>query len=437
MLVPFHSALGVLGTLTVLLGLSTRPLQPAQIEPEALMASWDAPWVERLTAPDPAVEMIISDYVKSLEADGWQGPDQGIWIQSGNMPVAQHRGEVPLSAASLTKIATTLAALHTWGAEHQFVTRVGVTGPVEAGVLNGDLVVRGDGDPLFVWEEAIALANTLQDLGIQRVAGNLVIQGDFAMNFKASPAIAGDALKQAFHGDLWPREAYAQFETLPPGTPVPTLQIDGEVQFLPRGEISWIVEHRSLPMVALLKAMNIYSNNAMAEMIANQSGGAAAVVATVNQVTGLAGEISLINGSGLGEENRISARATVAMLTALQSQLQEAGYSVADVMPIAGIDVGTLKDRQLPSQSAAKTGSLAAVSALAGFVPTRDRGPVWFAIINRGWALDDLRGKQDALLQAIQDHWGEDAAPPSFTTKIRLDRDPYRLGDPKRNQVLP
>ncbi|PSN10854.1 D-alanyl-D-alanine carboxypeptidase, partial [filamentous cyanobacterium CCP5] len=77
------------------------------------------------------------------------------------------------------------------------------------------------------------------------------------------------------------------------------------------------------------------------------------------------------------------------------------------------------------------------VSALAGFMPTRDRGPVWFTIINRGWDLDYLRAKQDKLLQDIQAHWGTAAAPEPFAAEVRLDRDPYRLGDPRRNQVLP
>ena len=38
----------------------------------------------------------------------------------------------------------------------------------------------------------------------------------------------------------------------------------------------------------------------------------------------------------------------------------------------------------MPTATVMKTGTLNDVSALAGVMPTRDRGLVWFAIINRG-----------------------------------------------------
>jgi len=42
----------------------------------------------------------------------------------------------------------------------------------------------------FVWEE-IALGNSLNQLGIKRVTGNLVITSNFAMNYKFNPSVAG------------------------------------------------------------------------------------------------------------------------------------------------------------------------------------------------------------------------------------------------------
>jgi len=40
-------------------------------------------------------------------------------------------------------------------------------------VLQGDLIITGSGDPFLVWEEVIALGNSLNQLGIKRVTGNL------------------------------------------------------------------------------------------------------------------------------------------------------------------------------------------------------------------------------------------------------------------------
>ncbi|NEQ33257.1 MAG: hypothetical protein F6K04_20030 [Leptolyngbya sp. SIO4C5] len=124
-----------------------------------------------------------------------------------------------------------------------------------------------------------------------------------------------------------------------------------------------------------------------------------------------------------------------AMLTTLDQMLQRQGYTVADVLPVAGRDTGTLAYRDLPAHAALKTGSLATVSSLAGVFPTRDRGLVWFAILNQGGNLEGLRQGQDNLLKALQQHWGNavtvsDRLQPS----VNFDQPLYQLGNPQRNQ---
>ncbi len=118
---------------------------------------------------------------------------------------------------------------------------------------------------------------------------------------------------------------------------------------------------------------------------------------------------------------------------AIQRGLHPYGFSIADVMPVFGQDVGTLARRDLPAQSALKTGTLNAVSSLAGYFPTRDRGPVWFSIQNQGYDLGTLRAQQDVLLNALQQHWGVAKAPDDFQTQVFMGEAPYQLGDPKRN----
>ncbi|PSN09177.1 D-alanyl-D-alanine carboxypeptidase [filamentous cyanobacterium CCT1] len=388
------------------------------------------------------MEAIVADYVAGLRRQGWSVPDQGIWIQVGQSVVAEHRGSVLMPAASLTKLATTLAALQTWPLDHRFDTLVGLHGTLQSdGVLDGDLVIQGSGDPLFVWEEGIALANRLQELGIQRVTGEILVTGPFTMNFEEDQAESLVDLKQAMATSTWTWEARQAYANLAPGTPQPNLQIDGVARWIPTADlenvpIEWVVRHQSLPLVAILKAMNIYSNNVMAEMVAELVGGPAQVMAKATELAELpAGELSLANGSGLGVENQMSARVAVAMTVAMQRELSAQGFSVADVMPVAGEDVGTLIDRRLPLTAAVKTGSLAEVSALAGMVPTAEKGPVWFAIINKGWDIPDLRVQQDQLLQAIQAHWGAAEAPAEMRTKVRMQTGPFRYGDPSRNQV--
>ncbi|MGG6238746.1 D-alanyl-D-alanine carboxypeptidase [Nodosilinea sp. AN01ver1] len=431
-----------LGLFSILLGTGEpKLLEPSGLNPTALQIEWQSPWIAEL-ARDPVVEAIVADYVAGLQRQGWSVPDQGVWIQVGQSVVAEHRGSVPMPAASLTKLATTLAALQTWPLDHHFDTLVGLHGTLQSdGVLDGDLVIQSSGDPLFVWEEGIALANRLQELGIQRVTGEILVTGPFTMNFEEEQADSLADLKQAMSVATWTGEARQAYGNLAPGTSQPNLQIDGDARWIPATDlenvpIEWVVRHQSLPLVAILKAMNIYSNNAMAEMMAELVGGPRQVMAKATAAAELpAGEISLVNGSGLGVDNQMSARVVVALALALERELLAQGFSVADVLPVSGEDVGTLIDRHIPPTAAVKTGSLAEVSALAGMMPTAEKGPVWFAIINKGWDIPDLRVQQDQLLQAIQAHWGAAEAPAEMRTKVRMQTGPFRYGDPSRNQV--
>jgi serine-type D-Ala-D-Ala carboxypeptidase/endopeptidase (penicillin-binding protein 4) len=408
--------------------LETAVVQPAAVE----------------SAPDPLAVAIVRQNLGELATAGMPVTRQGIWVQIDNQVVAENQGTTPLSAASLTKIATTLAVLSTWGPDRQLITVVGGTGPIQNRVLQGDLVVQAGGDPLFVWEEAIALGNALHQAGIDRVTGNLVIVGNFVMNFQVDPHTAGTLLKQGMDADLWTTEATTQYAALPTGTARPHLAIAGSIQVVPLSQamnrvIKPLVRHRSLPMSQILKAMNSYSNNVMAEMLAKAVGGANTVAQKAAEVAQVPiAEIQLINGSGLGESNRISPRAVSAMMIALQRDLQPLQLNVADVFPVIGRDRGTLSRRHLPLGAAVKSGTLDRVSALAGVMPTRDRGLVWFTIINEGTAdLTRLHNQQDSLVQQLEQQWG--AAPSIPATILPGDRDKQpsnQLGAANRNQVL-
>lgn len=302
-----------------LAGVRTQPLEA--LETIALQSS---PTLVIAPAPDPASLTAIQQYLQALETRGLARANQGIWMQSGPMLIANNSGTVPLPAASLTKIATSLAALKTWGPNRHFETLVSATGPIANGVLQGDLVIRGGGDPLFVWEEAIALGNSLNSLGIARITGNLVITGNFAMNYKSDPLVAGELLKQALDSATWSAAAKAQYSKLPPGTAKPRVAISGSVQLaaFPNPKQILLVRHYSLPLSQILKEMNVYSNNEMAEMLGQSLGGAPAVQQLAATAAGVSpSEIQLINTSGLGVDNRISPRAVCAMFMALQREL--------------------------------------------------------------------------------------------------------------------
>jgi D-alanyl-D-alanine carboxypeptidase/D-alanyl-D-alanine-endopeptidase (penicillin-binding protein 4) len=385
------------------------------------------------TQADPVITGIINDYLDRLVSLGYDRTRQGIWLQSDWAFLADNQGNTAMAAASLTKVATSLAALERWGIDHQFTTQFYGDGPIENGVLQGDLIIAGNHDPLFVWEEAIAVGNALNQLGIQTVRGNLIIIGDFAMNFNTDPGITGALLKQAINERQWSGLIERAFAELPAGTPRPSVEILGQVvdQATVPPTAKPLLKHQSLRLAELLKQMNIYSNNDMAEILTASVGGPAIVIQTALRLAQMpAAEIQLQDGSGLGVDNRLSPRAVTRLYQALADQLQPHGMDIDDLFPVMGRDrQGTLEWRSMPKGLTVKTGTLNDVSALAGTIPTQERGTVWFSIINGGPNFDRLRAEQDKLLQRIAQHWQiapQDLAPGP--------NDQIVLGDPQRNQ---
>jgi len=380
--------------------------------------------------PDPVAQTAVQQYVSGVVEMGDEADHHGVWLQSESRVLAHHQGTVPLPAASLTKIATTLAALRAWGPTHQFVTLVETTGPIQNGVLHGDLVVQGGGDPFFVTEDALVLRQSLRELGLRRVTGKLIISGNFFMNFTANPAFSGKALKQVLSPP--PRRAGRKRRR----TPAPESQqltIAGAVEvvsFCPPTRAS-LVRHRSLALVKILKRMNVYSNNAMAEMLTAELGGLPNMVRLAALAASVpAHELRLINGSGLGPENQLSARTVCALFAAIHRLVTPARLTVADLFPVAGVDRGTIRRRHLPVSTVVKTGTLRHVATLAGVILTRTHGPVWFALLNQGENLWSFRARQDALLQSLIARWGAASPPPASFTPTSP------LSDTTRNDIL-
>lgn len=365
--------------------------------------------------PDPVVNAQAIAYVKSLAPA--PSTSQGVWMQAGDKLLANHQGTVPLQAASITKVATTLVALKTLGPNHRYVTQIGTNGVIKDGVLQGDLIIQGGEDPFFVWEEAIKLGNTLNSLGIKRIKGNLAIAGPFYMNFSTTPATVGNLLKRGLNSKTWTPQVTRQHATLPPQTPKPQVVIDGSITSLAAvpADMRVLVRHSSYPLAELLKKMNNFSNNPMSEMIANSIGGAQVIAQRAAEYAQFpANEIYLINGSGLTYENKISPRAAIAMFRAVENYLRTQNMTVADVFTVTSLDKGVLAPRKMPPFAVVKSGSLNTVSALVGALPTQSQGTIWFAVMNGQGDLKNFRIQQDVFLTKMATQWGGAvAAPPT------------------------
>lgn len=83
--------------------------------------------------------------------------------------------ERQLSPASVTKAYLSAAALSHFGPQHRFTSQLVSTGSVENGVLHGDLIFEGGGDPGLTTEDLWRLVQRLQLAGVREVDGALVV----------------------------------------------------------------------------------------------------------------------------------------------------------------------------------------------------------------------------------------------------------------------
>lgn len=83
-----------------------------------------------------------------------------------------------LPPASVAKAMTAAYGLEVLGAEFTFKTRLIATGPVSGGVLNGDLIFAGSGDPVLNTDHLAELASQLKERGVREVRGKFLVYGD-------------------------------------------------------------------------------------------------------------------------------------------------------------------------------------------------------------------------------------------------------------------
>jgi D-alanyl-D-alanine carboxypeptidase/D-alanyl-D-alanine-endopeptidase (penicillin-binding protein 4) len=95
-------------------------------------------------------------------------------LDSGRV-VASLNGDTPRSPASTIKLLTTFASLDLLGPAFAWHTRALVRGELSNGVLNGDLVLQGGGDPYMTLERWWSFAHMLRDKGLKAIRGDIVI----------------------------------------------------------------------------------------------------------------------------------------------------------------------------------------------------------------------------------------------------------------------
>lgn len=190
----------------------------------------------------------------------------------------------------------------------------------------------------------------------------------------------------------------------------------------------------SYEMRRIVQGLNVFSNNYIGDMLVKRLGaaypqkglamapgsgsyenGIAAIENFLRKDVGVKGEMTLLNGSGLATENRLTARQVTAVLAHMERHWEYFPDFLAS-LPANGQD-GTLKRRftngditEFKGQFRAKSGTLSepiAVSGLAGYFRHPRHGVVAFCMIDNGReggaqpSLTDLRDRQDRVLVAF------------------------------------
>ncbi len=177
--------------------------------------------------------------------------------------------------------------------------------------------------------------------------------------------------------------------------------------------LNHLFTHESAPVREILKVTLCYSNNFLSERLGDLLGGPYAVARLVHLNAKVPpAEFSIQTASGLGY-NRVTPNAMMILLRALRSDLAKYKMTFADIMPVAGIDKGTLEGRFDTDFSkgsvVGKTGTLnntdGGVSALAGEVNTRN-GKLLFVIFNQRGSVSRFRSFQNFFVSLVQGQLG-------------------------------
>lgn len=340
-----------------------------------------------------------------------------------------------VNPASVVKIATSVWALAELGPGYRFTTQVSTnaSSPL-AGVLKGNLYLDGGEDPDFHVENVFLLMRGLQKLGVHKVDGDLVVGPGFWMGWEHGSAgrlkdpgargaqmaarLAAVIDHRAWTGET--RRAWVAFTRRHAleATDIPAIEISGQVVYRVSGgdtERSTLLEHRSRPVVEILRRFNTHSNNDI-ERFEGKLGAPGAMQRWFEHRWGaeLARGLEFETTSGLGR-NRMTLQQITFLLKDLGEVLGPSGLGPEAVLPVMNCEPSTLTKlfRRLAKEGTAdtltgKTGTLTTtdggVSVLAGYLGAGSEAARFVVAVPQcGRALWQARAAIEAEVDEILD----------------------------------
>lgn len=138
---------------------------------------------------------------RALEKTSVPPENVAVYVQQVDAaePAVNHMADQAFSPASVMKVVTTYAALDMLGPAYRWRTGIYYDGVLENGVLDGDLVIKGYGDPYFRAEDLWQLLNYLRQRGIRDIRGDLVLDGTLFQAQNGGPGDFDDEPYRAYN----------------------------------------------------------------------------------------------------------------------------------------------------------------------------------------------------------------------------------------------
>jgi D-alanyl-D-alanine carboxypeptidase/D-alanyl-D-alanine-endopeptidase (penicillin-binding protein 4) len=331
------------------------------------------------------------------------------------------RPDQALMPASVNKLFTTATALRRFGAAGTLDTSVVADGEIDAGVLNGDLYLKGAGDPTLTSIRVAALADKLD---ITRVKGKVLgdesildaLRGSAVTGGRLDPEIGGQlgglVTARGYAGSGWQkRPAAVAADALRSALVKRGIKVSGKagVGVAPQ-DAPELATSASPTISEIIQRTNVPSDNYYAETLLKDLGAAygdggstkAGAQVVEDEMADLDVRPTIVDGSGLSRGDRTNVRQVVTLLAAMAGGEDSSAYLGS--LAVVGRS-GTLqyRMRSTPARDRCrgKTGTLHDVSNLAGICTTANGKQVAFAILMNYVNPSSAHVLQDRMVAAI------------------------------------
>ena len=159
---------------------NTSHTQAQEISTDSLYAeigtlSKDSIYVDSIAMRLPWPQSVRECLDKLMESPLLETSQVGlmVWDLDADSCIYRHNEKQLLRPASTMKLITAITAIDKLGGSYQFKTQLKYTGTIEKGTLTGDVYCVGGMDPLFNSDDLMAFVNSLREMGIDTIKGDV------------------------------------------------------------------------------------------------------------------------------------------------------------------------------------------------------------------------------------------------------------------------